>query len=231
MALFVSYLRVSTEHQGADGHGIASQNHIVAQFIERERGTLVAAFVEVASGRREDRPQMLEAVRRCKALGARLLVARGDRLTREPAILRWLEKEGVEWVDASSPHASDDQKDLEAALGKIMARRIRVATKLGLCCSQGAWSEAGWLQGRWSRRPATRQECRDAAHQGPRESPGAQRDHRGDPGCRCQHLGGAGTGLEQPGHSGRTWRSMAPTAGGEPFDRGGIEGVVELGIS
>ena len=147
MALFVSYLRVSTEHQGADGHGIASQNHIIAQFIERERGTLVAAFVEVASGRREDRPQMLEAVRRCKALGARLLVARGDRLTREPAILRWLEKEGVEWVDASSPHASDDQKDLEAALSKIMARRIRVATKLGLAAARARGVRLGGFKG------------------------------------------------------------------------------------
>ena len=147
MALFVSYLRVSTEHQGADGHGIASQKHIIAQFIERERGTLVAAFVEVASGRREDRPQMLEAVRRCKALGARLLVARGDRLTREPATLRWLEKEGVAWIDASSPHASDDQKDLEAALGKIMVRRIRVATKLGLAAARARGSVLGGYKG------------------------------------------------------------------------------------
>lgn len=147
MSLFVSYSRVSTNHQGADGHGIASQNSLIAQFLERERGTLVAAYVEVASGTSEERPRMIEAVRRCKALGARLLVARGDRLTREPATLRWLEKEGVAWVDASSPHSSDDQKDLEAALAKIVARRIRTATKLGLAAARAKGVVLGGFKG------------------------------------------------------------------------------------
>jgi DNA invertase Pin-like site-specific DNA recombinase len=148
MSLYVSYQRVSTERtQGADGHGMFAQADSIKSFLERDRGTLLAAYVEVASGLNEDRPKLVEAVRRCKALGAYLLVARTDRLTREPATLRWLEKEGVRWIAADAPHASDDQKDLEAALGKITARRISVATKLGLAAAKARGSVLGGYKG------------------------------------------------------------------------------------
>ena len=55
---FVSYLRVSTGRQGRSSLGLEAQRHAVAAHIAVQRGgVLMAEFVEVESGKRNDRPE------------------------------------------------------------------------------------------------------------------------------------------------------------------------------
>ena len=54
---FVAYYRVSTERQGRSGLGLEAQQHAVAIFINGG-SELVAEFIEVESGKRDERPEL-----------------------------------------------------------------------------------------------------------------------------------------------------------------------------
>jgi Resolvase, N terminal domain len=64
---FVSYLRVSTDKQGASGLGIEAQRKAVEDYLNGGRWTLVREYLEVESGKRSDRPQLLGALAHAKA--------------------------------------------------------------------------------------------------------------------------------------------------------------------
>jgi DNA invertase Pin-like site-specific DNA recombinase len=51
----VAYLRVSTEKQGHDGLGIHGQRSAVREFAARQGHHIIAEFVEVESGKVNDR--------------------------------------------------------------------------------------------------------------------------------------------------------------------------------
>jgi hypothetical protein len=57
---FVSYLRVSTERQGQSGLGLEAQRQAVADYLNGGRWVLLAEFVEVETGKRNDRPKLRE---------------------------------------------------------------------------------------------------------------------------------------------------------------------------
>ena len=60
---YVSYLRVSTDRQGRSGLGLEAQRKAVEDYLDGGRWQLLAEFVEVESGKREDRPKLAEALR------------------------------------------------------------------------------------------------------------------------------------------------------------------------
>ena len=80
---FVSYLRVSTVKQGASGLGLEAQRQAVAAFVNGGKGSLVAKVQEIESGKRDDRPKLLEALALCRLHEATLLIAKLDRLSRD----------------------------------------------------------------------------------------------------------------------------------------------------
>ena len=55
---FVSYLRVSTAQQGRSGLGLEAQRRAVLDYLNGRRWKLIAEYVEVESGRRNDRPAL-----------------------------------------------------------------------------------------------------------------------------------------------------------------------------
>ena len=84
----VTYLRVSTDRQGQSGLGLEAQRVAVAPYVEA--GQLLGEFVEVESGRKDDRPQLAAALVLCRQHKARLVIAKLDRLARSVALISGL---------------------------------------------------------------------------------------------------------------------------------------------
>jgi len=79
-APLVTYLRVSTDRQGKSGIGLDAQRAAVRPYVEA--GRLLGEFVEVESGRKQDRPQLAAALALCRQQKACLVIAKLDRLAR-----------------------------------------------------------------------------------------------------------------------------------------------------
>lgn len=120
---FVSYLRVSTAHQGADGLGVAAQRETVTAFLNGGRWEIVAEYVEVESGKRSDRPELARALARCRATGAALVVANVSRLTRSVRFLSELLEAGVEVRFCDMP-------TIEGATGRFLLQQMASVAEL-----------------------------------------------------------------------------------------------------
>jgi hypothetical protein len=101
---FISYLRVSTDKQGRSGLGLEAQRATVDSYLNGGRWKLLAEYVETESGRRTDRPQLTKALAHAKAVGATLVFAKLDRLTRNVDLLRSLVASNVDLVFCDLPH-------------------------------------------------------------------------------------------------------------------------------
>lgn len=128
MDKFVVYYRVSKESQGIAGLGIDAQKRAVNAYLQHS-GTSVGEFIEVESGRRNDRPEMTKAIARCKITGARLLIAKLDRLSRDVHFLTGLEKDGIDFICCDMPHANRLTVHILAAVAQDEAERISRRTK------------------------------------------------------------------------------------------------------
>ena len=85
---YVAYYRVSTDRQGKTALGIDDQKKKVLDYLDGGKWSLLAAFTEVESGKRGDRPELRKALDYCKRnKGAKLIVATLSRLTRDAKFL------------------------------------------------------------------------------------------------------------------------------------------------
>jgi DNA invertase Pin-like site-specific DNA recombinase len=100
---FIAYLRVSTDKQGRSGLGIEAQREAVVHFLNGGQWALSAEYVETETGRRSDRPKLAAALAHAKAIGAKLVFAKLDRLTRNVDLLRSLVASGVDLVFCDLP--------------------------------------------------------------------------------------------------------------------------------
>ena len=93
---FVAYFRVSTARQGRSGLGLEAQQAAVLDYLNGGRWQLKASFTEVESGGNNARPELANALKACKVYGARLIVAKLDRLSRDALFLMGLKARGCD---------------------------------------------------------------------------------------------------------------------------------------
>ncbi|MDG1904756.1 MAG: recombinase family protein [Arenicella sp.] len=82
MNKIVTYYRVSTTRQGKSGLGLEAQEHETNQYITRVGGGIVESYTDVESGKKNNRPELEKALRKCRLTGAILVIAKLDRLSR-----------------------------------------------------------------------------------------------------------------------------------------------------
>ena len=98
---------------------------------------VIGDFVEVTSGAKSDRPQLKAALALCRKTGAKLLVAKLDRLSRvvsEIALL--MDDKSVDFVVARFPQASRFELHLYAALAEQERQFISQRTKAALAIAK-----------------------------------------------------------------------------------------------
>jgi DNA invertase Pin-like site-specific DNA recombinase len=95
--IFIAHYRVSTDKQGTFGLGMDAQRDAVGSYV-RTRGSIVAEYTEVESGRKTDRPQLSAALADCRRRRAVLVIAKLDRLARNVHFISGLMSSDVEFV-------------------------------------------------------------------------------------------------------------------------------------
>lgn len=132
-AKFIAYFRVSTAKQGRSGLGLEAQRAAVVAYAERTGAEVLADYTEVESGANAQRPQLQRALAHCRLAGARLLVAKLDRLTRDVGFLAALQKAGVvSFVAADMPEAGELETQLLTVVAGNELRRISERTRAAL---------------------------------------------------------------------------------------------------
>ena len=126
---FVAYYRVSTDRQGRSGLGLEAQQKAVRDYLSG--GNIVAEFIEIETGKRNDRPELDKALAECRRHKAKLVIAKLDRLSRNLAFIAALLDAGVEFIAVDNPHANKLTLHILAAVAQhereMIAERTRVA--------------------------------------------------------------------------------------------------------
>lgn len=140
---YCSYLRVSTDKQGITGLGMDAQREAVCRYVQN-RGSIVAEFIEVESGKRHtNRPQLLAALAACRRKRAVLLIARLDRLARNVAFIANLMDSDVEFVAVDMPHANRLTIHILAAVAEHEREMISQRTKAALAAAKARGKKLG----------------------------------------------------------------------------------------
>jgi DNA invertase Pin-like site-specific DNA recombinase len=140
---WISYLRVSTDRQGASGLGVEAQRQSVADYLNGGRWKLIKEFVEVESGKKTDRPQLEAALKACRLHGAKLVIARLDRLSRDAHFLLGLDKAGVDFVAADMPNANRLTVGVMALVAEDVRKQISSTTKAALAAAKARGVKLG----------------------------------------------------------------------------------------
>lgn len=130
METFVAYYRVSTKQQGGSGLGLEAQRKSVLSYVQ-DPALIVGEFTDVESGKLNQRLQLINAITYAKTHGARLIIAKLDRLSRNLTFIASLLESKVHFICADMPDANEFTIHLLAALAqqerKLISERTRQA--------------------------------------------------------------------------------------------------------
>jgi len=133
---FVIYYRVSTDKQGRSGLGLEAQKATVMNYLNGGKYEIVDEYTEVESGGKDDRPELEKALRYCRLKGARLIVAKLDRLSRDLGFITTLQKAGVKFTVAEMPDATELTIHIYASMAQHERKLISQRTKDALAMAK-----------------------------------------------------------------------------------------------
>jgi DNA invertase Pin-like site-specific DNA recombinase len=148
--------------------GLDAQQAAVESFAKAHNGRIVAAYKEVESGKRADRPELEKAIAHARLAKATLVVAKLDRLARNVAFTSALMASGCDFVACDNPHANKLTIHILAAVAESEAQAISDRTKAALAAAKRKGvmlgsSRPGHWYGRTDRRKLGQQRATIAA--------------------------------------------------------------------
>jgi DNA invertase Pin-like site-specific DNA recombinase len=135
----IGYYRVSTVGQGESGLGLEAQKAAVQAYARQINGRIRAEYVEVESGKRNDRPELAKALAHARRSKAVLAVGVLDRLSRNSYLINQLLETKVDFVDCQAPHDPPMVTRIKAALAQDELEKISKRTRdaLNACKARG----------------------------------------------------------------------------------------------
>jgi DNA invertase Pin-like site-specific DNA recombinase len=143
----VALYRVSTAEQGHSGLGLEAQQASVRAFVASQGWVLVAEHSDTASGKDDRRPGLQAALARCRQLGAVLVAARLDRITRRAHTLSQLLEDGYSVRAADMPGADDLMMRVYAAMAQKERELISERTRAALLAARARGRRLGGDRG------------------------------------------------------------------------------------
>lgn len=144
---FVTYFRVSTARQGQSALGLDAQMETVRNYLNGSDNEVIAEFTEVETGKGANalakRPQLAAALALCKKTGARLLIAKLDRLARNVHFISGLMESKVKFVACDLPEANELTLHVMAAFAEFEAKRISERTRDALAAAKARGIQLG----------------------------------------------------------------------------------------
>src|SRR3954465_3988703 len=140
---FVSYLRVSTDKQGASGLGLEAQREAVERHVRSVDGRLLSEHIEVESGKNNDRPEIAKALAAARARRATLVIAKLDRLARNLHFVTGLQDAGVDFVACDNPQANKLMIHMLVAFAEHEREQISTRTKAALAAAKARARKRG----------------------------------------------------------------------------------------
>ncbi len=149
----IVYLRVSTKSQGQSGLGIEAQRAAVEDYSRQHGAKLEGEYIEVESGKRNDRPELAKAVAHAKRTKSTLVVAKLDRLSRNAAFLLNLRDSGLPLVFCDMPGANELTVGIMAVVAEEERKLISKRTKDALQAAKNRGVKLGSARpGHWKGR-------------------------------------------------------------------------------
>lgn len=139
----VTYYRVSTKRQGFSGLGLDAQREAVERFVQHNNYVLEGEFVEIESGKHNNRPVLQKALKSCAEKKATLLIAKLDRLSRNVAFISTLMESGVEFKAVDNPYAEKLLVHIMAAFAEHEREQISKRTIASLKAAKARGIELG----------------------------------------------------------------------------------------
>jgi DNA invertase Pin-like site-specific DNA recombinase len=143
---YVIYLRCSTDEQGRDGYGLDAQQACCDRLTAG--GEIVATYRETESGSNNQRPVLKRAIDDCRSHGARLVVAKLDRLARNVRYLLQVIDDDLGHIPLLGDMPSIEnnaagrlQLSIMASFAEFELGRIRERTREGMAAAKarGVW--------------------------------------------------------------------------------------------
>jgi DNA invertase Pin-like site-specific DNA recombinase len=139
----IAYIRISTNKQEESGLGLEAQRAAVEALRKQRRGTILAEYIEVETGKRKDRPELAKALAHCRRSKAKLVVAKLDRLARNVAFTSALTESKVDFICCDNPYANKLTIHILSAVAEHEAEAISQRTKDALAAAKSRGIKLG----------------------------------------------------------------------------------------
>jgi DNA invertase Pin-like site-specific DNA recombinase len=141
MEKYIAYYRVSTQRQGQSGLGLEAQKQAVYSAVGKEN--VLQEYIEIESGKKDNRDELEKALQTCKEKDVILIVAKLDRLSRSIKMLFSLRDSNVKFRALDLPAFNTLSLGIYATIAQHEREMISQRTKAALAAKK----KQGWIAG------------------------------------------------------------------------------------